>query len=60
MIDRCFMYYLSTCTKEDLYDLGKAVVSSFHPHAPELPVVKQYLNEHVEALDQAIGDMVIR
>jgi hypothetical protein len=59
-IERCFMYYLSTCTKEDLYDLSKAVISSYPPHTPELSVVKQYLNEQVESLNQAIGDMISR
>ena len=59
-VDRCFMYYLSNCTKDDLYDLSKTVISSYHPHAPELAVVKQNLNEQVEALEQAIGDMISR
>jgi hypothetical protein len=59
-VDRCFMYYLSTCTKEDLYDLSTTVIGSYHPHAPELPVAKKYLNEQVEGLYKAIGDMIGR
>ncbi|MBT8370275.1 MAG: hypothetical protein KJO34_04890 [Deltaproteobacteria bacterium] len=55
--DQCFSYYLAVCTKEDLQDLSKAVISTFHQQAPEVPVIKQHLNEHVEALSQAIDGM---
>jgi len=56
-IDRCFRYYLSACTKDDLYDLSKAVVNTMNRQAPEVPVVRQHLKKHVEELDLAIRYM---
>jgi hypothetical protein len=53
-IERCFRYYLSVCTKENLYDLSKAVVKRFNRRAPEVRVVKQHLKEHVEELSRVI------
>jgi len=53
-IDQCFRYYLSVCTREDLYDLSRAVVNGFDPRDPETPVVKQHLNKHVDTLSRAI------
>jgi hypothetical protein len=57
-IDRCFIYYLSACTKKDLYDLGKAAGNTFNRQAPEVPVVKKHLKAHVEALSQAIDRLL--
>ncbi|MGD8290307.1 MAG: hypothetical protein PVF37_01300 [Desulfobacterales bacterium] len=50
-IETCFRYYLSVCTREDLYELGKVVMNTFNRRAPELQVVKQHLSNHVEELD---------
>lgn len=52
---RCFVYYLSLCTEADLLDLSKTLVNSFNPRAPEIPVVKKHLKEHVHALHQALN-----
>jgi len=57
-IDQCFRYYLSSCTKEDLHDLSKAAINTFNPQAPEVPVIKQHLIAHVEALSQALDGML--
>ena len=57
-IERCFRYYLSVCTKENLYDLSKAVVKRFNRHAPEVRVVKQHLKEHVEELNRVIRQVL--
>ena len=59
-IDKCFRYYLSVCTEEDLYELSKAVVKTFHRRAPEVRVIKQNLKEHVEELDRVIGQVCCR
>ena len=53
-IDRCFRYYLSVCTKEDVYELSQAVVNEFNPMSPETPIVKQYLDEHVAVLSRTL------
>jgi hypothetical protein len=54
-VDRCFLYYLSTCTIEDLGDLIQSVVSSYHPQAHEIPVIRQHLSEHIETLERLIS-----
>lgn len=57
-LDKCFRYYLSVCTKEDLYELCKSVVKTFNRRAPEVRVVKQHLIEHVEELSRVIGQVI--
>ena len=57
-IAKCFSYYLSVCTKEELHDLSKAVINTFHQQAPEIPVIKQHLTEHVEVLSQALDGIL--
>jgi hypothetical protein len=57
-IERCFIYYLSACTENDLYDLGKAVLKTFNRQAPEIPIVQKNLKDHVEVLSQTIHGMI--
>ena len=57
-IDRCFRYYLSVCTKEDVYELSQAMVNEFNPMSPETPIVKQYLDEHVAVLSRTLETFV--
>ena len=56
-IDQCFKYYLSACTKEDVQVLCEAALNTFDRQAPEIPIIKQHLSEHVEALKQAIDSV---
>jgi hypothetical protein len=49
-IDRCFKYYLLTCSQADLLDVSQALVNAFNPRAPETPIVKQHLADHVKTL----------
>jgi len=56
-LDRCFRYYLSACTPDDLYDLSWAVLARFNPTAPEVPVAKQHLEAHAAMLSRAIRQM---
>ena len=58
-IDQCFRFYLSACTKQDLYVLCETAINTFNRQAPEIPVINQHLTEHVEALNQAI-DAVLK
>jgi hypothetical protein len=55
-LDNCFRYYLSVCTKEDLYELSNALVETFDRRAPEVQIVQQHLKEHVEELSRVIGN----
>ena len=49
-----FRQHLSVCTHEDLLDLNSAMVQAYHPMAPEVPVIRQNLMQHVEDLYRAI------
>jgi hypothetical protein len=51
----CFSAHLSSCTKEDLLDLSQAIVNRFNPKMPELPLIKQNINEHVGTLYHIMG-----
>ena len=57
-VDKCFRYYLSLCTREDLYDLSKAAANVFHRRAPEVEVIKRHLKAHVEELSRAIAHVL--
>ena len=59
-LDRCFRYYLSVCTEEDLYELSNAAVKTFHRRAPEVRVIKQNLKAHVEELNRIIRQVCCR
>jgi hypothetical protein len=59
-LDNCFRYYLSVCTKEDLYELSKGVVKTFNRRAPEVRVVKQHLKAHTEELNRGIRQQLCR
>ena len=49
-----FRQHLSACTHADLLDLNAAMVQAYHPMAPEVPVIRQNLMQHVEDLYRAI------
>ena len=59
-LDKCFRYYLSVCTEEELYELSNAAVKTFHRRAPEVRVIKQNLKAHVEALNRIIRQVCCR
>ena len=56
-LDNCFRYYLSVCTLEDLYELSKAVLTTFHRRAPEVRIVKQHLKAHVRELNRVVDQV---
>jgi hypothetical protein len=56
-LEKCFRYYLSVCTKGDLYDLCNVAVKTFNRRAPELRVVQQHLKAHVAELSRVIGQV---
>ncbi|CAB1077536.1 hypothetical protein D1AOALGA4SA_5323 [Olavius algarvensis Delta 1 endosymbiont] len=49
-VDTCFKYYLSICTPEDLIELAESILQTYHPAAPEIPLIQQNLPEHVRLL----------
>jgi hypothetical protein len=53
-IERCFRYYLSVCTREDLYDLINAVTKVYNPDTAEHRLLRRNIDEHVETLSGAI------
>ena len=56
----CFLAYVSVCQASDLYDLSMAIINRFNPRMPELPLIKQNLNEHVETLHGALQELLSR
>ena len=53
-IAMCFAYYLSICTAEDLEELCQSVAATFDRRAPETPVIRHNLAEHIASLSQSI------
>ena len=58
-LDACFISYLSLCSPEDLYSLSDSIVQTLPAAAPEIPIIKQHLAEHVDRLYQSIRDMTV-
>ncbi|MEJ2170860.1 MAG: hypothetical protein P8X90_35670 [Desulfobacterales bacterium] len=56
-IERCFRYYLSVCSRQDLYDLIDAVAKSYHPDTAEHRLLRRNIDEHVETLSGAISTL---
>jgi hypothetical protein len=54
-LDRLFRRYLAACSSDDLQELCNGIASTYGPEAPETPVVKARLKEHVNALADALG-----
>jgi len=54
-VDICFKYYLSICSPQDLFELAESISQTFHPAAPETPLIRQHLAEHVQLLVRAIN-----
>lgn len=50
-------YLVSSCTEKDLYDLSLAIVNSYNPLAPEIPVISDNIRKHAEVLFNAITGM---
>jgi hypothetical protein len=50
----CFRQHLLSCSQSELLDLNRSIVQAYHLRAPEVPVIKQHLTQHVEDLYHAI------
>jgi hypothetical protein len=56
-VETSFKYYLSICNREDLFELMESILQTFHPAAPEIPLIRQHLGEHVRLLVQSIKEI---
>jgi hypothetical protein len=50
----CFRNHLLACSRIDFLDLNLSIVETYHPQAPEVPVIRQHLKKHVDNLYNAI------
>jgi hypothetical protein len=55
-IDVCFMYRLVNLDRSDLLDISRVILEAYSPEAPEVPLIKQHLHEHMSVLLQVIKD----
>jgi hypothetical protein len=53
-IARCFAFYLSVSSQEDIGDLCRSVAATFDRRAPETVIVRLNLDEHISSLIRAI------
>lgn len=53
-LDYCFRQHLLSCNRADFFDLNHAIVHSYASQAPEIPVIRQHLEKHVEDLYHAV------
>jgi len=53
-IDRCFAYFLSLCSGEDIGNLCRSVVHAMDPRDPEAAVIMQNTDEHITSLTRSI------
>ena len=56
-VDTCFKYYLSICSQEDLFELSESILPTFGSAAPEIPIIKQHLADHVRLLIESIREI---
>ncbi|MBL7181279.1 MAG: hypothetical protein ISS65_13905 [Desulfobacterales bacterium] len=49
-----FRGYLRSCSRRELYDLNRALVNTYHPRSPDVPVIKKHLKQHADDLYHAI------
>ena len=50
----CFRTHLLSCAHRDLLDLNRSIAKTYHPKAPETPVIRHHLEQHVDDLYNAI------
>jgi hypothetical protein len=53
-IDRCFAYFLSLCSGEDIGNLCRSVVHAMDPRDPEAGFIMQNIDEHITSLTRSI------
>jgi hypothetical protein len=53
----CFRQQLLSCSRADFFDLNHAIVHTYPSQAPEVPVIRQHLKEHIEDLYKSIRQL---
>lgn len=56
-LDHCFRQHLLSCCRADFFDLNHAIVHTYPSQAPEVPVIQQHLEKHVEDLYNSIRQL---
>jgi len=56
-VDICFRYYLSICSRQDLFELSQSILQTVAPAAPEFCLIKQNLADHVRLLFLSINEI---
>ncbi|MBW2412791.1 MAG: hypothetical protein JRF72_23585 [Deltaproteobacteria bacterium] len=54
---RCFFQYLSLCSRTDLRELSESLLNRFNPDSPEIDVIKQHLNNHIDTMLEGIHNL---
>lgn len=50
----CFQEHFRSYTLPDLYEFSNLIVNSYHPLAPDIPVIKENLENHLCVLSHAV------
>jgi hypothetical protein len=50
-----FESYMSQCNETQLHNLATTLINTFHPDAPEIPVILKHLEQHVAVLCDTIS-----
>ncbi len=50
-----FHEYIASQTESDLFDLATALITAYHPQAPDIPVIQRNLDSHIRVLYQAVS-----
>jgi hypothetical protein len=53
----CFRQHILSCCQADFFDLNHAIVHAYPSQAPEVPVIQQHLEKHVEDLYNSIRQL---
>jgi len=56
-LDHCFRQHLLSCRRTDFFDLNHAIVHTYPLNAPEISVIQQHLEKHVEDLYNSIRQL---
>jgi hypothetical protein len=56
-LDHCFRQHLLSCRRTDFFDLNYAIVHTYPLNAPEISVIQQHLEKHVEDLYNSIRQL---
>jgi hypothetical protein len=57
-IERCFHYYLSVCTRQDLCELIHGIANTHNPDSFEYRVLHHNIDEHIETLSGAVQSFI--